>query len=496
MILSACLIVRNEERFLDRCLSSLRGIVDEICVLDTGSTDATVEIARAHGAVLGERPWDDDFSAARNACLDLARGEWILQIDADEELVGRDAAKVRRILSSSTPCHLVELELRGDGGRVERTWQPRLFRRDSGLRYRRALHETILEDLADRGLPSPEPCELLLVHHGYVGEVIASRDKIERNRRILRAVRDRGEADAYDLFKLASALDFGRDPTLLEERTSTWRSCLASGWAAPSSRRSEWPWWGRACRAAAMHLWFQGHLAECRSALERLLAERPSDRDAVEALAFSELRAGLAPRALGRLGKDAEGLRPRILCLLQMRDYQGASDALGGADPKRNGLRSRILSSAGLVSEAVKLLEGSFHSFLDDPEASLDAAWTLARLGETATARNLLSRAFPSSADPWLEREALVEALAHPPIPHPVRDIGDAARSILDGVLGIIPPSPLDLGFHRKAVLDGVADLLEDLLSRGDEATVRDFAARCRTWESVLPGLGTLVEGA
>jgi hypothetical protein len=83
ILLSAALIVRDEGAFLDGCLASLRGLVDEIVVVATGSVDDTVAVAHAHRAVVDEIDWCDDFSAARNHSLDLASGEWVLHVDAD-----------------------------------------------------------------------------------------------------------------------------------------------------------------------------------------------------------------------------------------------------------------------------------------------------------------------------------------------------------------------------------------------------------------------------
>src|SRR5205823_1109121 len=83
--LSVCLIVKNEERFLAQSLKSVREIAQQIVVVDTGSTDRTVEIAKEFGAEVHSFTWCDDFSAARNVALEHATGDWVLALDADEE---------------------------------------------------------------------------------------------------------------------------------------------------------------------------------------------------------------------------------------------------------------------------------------------------------------------------------------------------------------------------------------------------------------------------
>ena len=100
-LLSAAMIVRNEERHLPGCLASLEGVVDEIVVVDTGSTDGTVAIATSHGARVFHHPWADDFSTPRNVSLDHARGRWVLLIDADERLQPVDRALVAALLDGA-----------------------------------------------------------------------------------------------------------------------------------------------------------------------------------------------------------------------------------------------------------------------------------------------------------------------------------------------------------------------------------------------------------
>ncbi len=97
VLVSACLIVKDEETILADCLASLQGLVDEIVVYDTGSTDGTIELARAAGAKVIEGYWDDNFGRARNTALEQCTGQWILHIDADETIVG-DVAATRDLL--------------------------------------------------------------------------------------------------------------------------------------------------------------------------------------------------------------------------------------------------------------------------------------------------------------------------------------------------------------------------------------------------------------
>ena len=97
--LSACMIVRDEENNLHRCLTSIKDVVDEIVVVDTGSEDRTVEIAKSFGAKVFHHPWEGDFSKHRNQSISYAKGKWIFIIDADEELIlDQPASVVQQLL--------------------------------------------------------------------------------------------------------------------------------------------------------------------------------------------------------------------------------------------------------------------------------------------------------------------------------------------------------------------------------------------------------------
>jgi tetratricopeptide (TPR) repeat protein len=168
LLLSAALIVRNEERFLEACLRSLDGRVDEIVVVDTGSTDRSPEIASGLGARLVRRPWDDDFSAARNASVDAALGKWILYIDADEQVVAFDRGAVERDLADPRcACYTVRLRPRAGYTRYR---EHRLFRNRPDLRFHGVIHESLIPALAalrEREGLRIGASAVALEHYGY-----------------------------------------------------------------------------------------------------------------------------------------------------------------------------------------------------------------------------------------------------------------------------------------------------------------------------------------
>lgn len=144
-MLSATLIVRNEEKFLPDCLDSLRGFADEIVVVDTGSTDRTRAIALDRGATLHDFVWREDFAAARNFALDRASGDWILQIDADERIRPYTRAMLDHELAAPG-LRAARLRFYPQTG-LTAYRELRLFRRHPDIRFEGAFHETIVPSL-------------------------------------------------------------------------------------------------------------------------------------------------------------------------------------------------------------------------------------------------------------------------------------------------------------------------------------------------------------
>ena len=186
--LSVCLIVKNEEQFLGQCLKSVQGLADQIVVVDTGSTDRTVEIARAHGAEVHAFAWCDDFSAARNAALEHATGDWVLVLDADEELPPDQHEALRKLLRAEAVMAW-RLPLQDAGREAEGcSYVPRLFRNAPGLFFVGRVHEQVFSSLEPRrkewGLDS-RLGDATIRHHGYAKELTLARDKVGRNLRLL-----------------------------------------------------------------------------------------------------------------------------------------------------------------------------------------------------------------------------------------------------------------------------------------------------------------------
>ena len=189
MRISACYIVRNEAANLERSLASLEGVVDEIIVVDTGSSDDTVKTAEAHGARVFHFPWRDDFSAARNVSLEKATGDWILVVDADEYFPEGMAKNIRLAVEhygSDTDLLLfMRRELDADNGKLLlELYVPRLLRRVEDLAYEGIIHEEPRhqgKEIEHATVVPPD--ELLMLHTGYAASL--SRTKGERNLALL-----------------------------------------------------------------------------------------------------------------------------------------------------------------------------------------------------------------------------------------------------------------------------------------------------------------------
>jgi glycosyltransferase involved in cell wall biosynthesis len=187
--ISLCMIVRDEEEMLEACLASCREAVSEMIVVDTGSTDRTIEIAESFGARVLRFEWTGSFSEARNVGIDAATGDWILWLDADEQLEPGDAPRLVELTREPwREAHwLVETNYTGqhEGGTASQHLALRLWRNRPSYRFSRPIHEQIRDsmpfDLTERfGQPT-----LRIRHYGYLKQRIDDRDKHQRNLELL-----------------------------------------------------------------------------------------------------------------------------------------------------------------------------------------------------------------------------------------------------------------------------------------------------------------------
>lgn len=221
VLLSAALIVRDEERFLEGCLRSIAGLVDETVVVDTGSTDRSREIARDLGARLDDFPWTGDFAAARNHALDLARGAWILYIDADERVTAGERADLDPLLRDPglAACTVRFRPVTG----FTRYREYRLFRNRPDLRFTGVIHEThvpALLDLCAREKMGIAHSGVTIDHLGYDGDLS---HKHRRNLPLLRARLETDPKHVYSWCHLGVTLHGMGDEAGAEE---AWRRAV------------------------------------------------------------------------------------------------------------------------------------------------------------------------------------------------------------------------------------------------------------------------------
>jgi tetratricopeptide (TPR) repeat protein len=185
--ISLCMIIKNEERHLAKCLESVKKAVDDIIIVDTGSTDRSADIARAFGAEVYTCMWQNDFSYARNISLSKANGQWILILDADEIIAQRDHEQllkvVRKAHTSPVAFKFITRNYTKDvgaegwqanndeypGEAAGNGWYPsekiRLFPRDSRIRFENAIHELVETSVRRVGIPIVK-CVIPIHHYG------------------------------------------------------------------------------------------------------------------------------------------------------------------------------------------------------------------------------------------------------------------------------------------------------------------------------------------
>ena len=222
--LSLCMIAKNEEHQITRCINSAKPFVDQIIVVDTGSTDNTVQIARGLGAEVYQIEWQDDFSQARNKSLEHARGDWILFLDCDEELDQNSAPVLREVIKDEKyDSYWLQFINIYNNKPSSSFLSLRLFRNNPKFRFECLIHEQILPSIIKHS--SPErigQANVNVYHYGYENSEIINKNKIERNIRILNKARDvYGDAGFINFYLGVEHQRIGDYPKALEYYTAS-----------------------------------------------------------------------------------------------------------------------------------------------------------------------------------------------------------------------------------------------------------------------------------
>jgi glycosyltransferase involved in cell wall biosynthesis len=209
IILSACLIVKNEEQRLPQCLESLLSLADEIIVVDTGSLDRTVAIAKKYQARVFHFEWCDDFSQARNYAIAQAKGKWILVIDADEVLEQSAIAILQEVLQREDCLAVNLLRSEIDAKQAPYSLVLRLFRNHPAIKFTGLYHESIDQSVV--ALQAQEPhwqvlnVEIpVLLHYGYTDSEIQLKHKYEFAKQLMHKHLEAFPNDSYMLNKLGA----------------------------------------------------------------------------------------------------------------------------------------------------------------------------------------------------------------------------------------------------------------------------------------------------
>ncbi|MBC7545218.1 MAG: tetratricopeptide repeat protein [Candidatus Sericytochromatia bacterium] len=211
--LSVSMIVKNEEKLLGKALASVKNVADEMIVLDTGSTDRTVEIALEMGAKVFHFDWTGDFAEARNASLDHCTGDWVLALDGDEELVETSEAALRQLISRPLTARpmiylprIINLINDNEADAIEH-YGPRLFQRVPEMRWTGRIHEQIHHaTLGDAGVDRLRVPDLVLNHYGYNAVLMAEKGKEARNFALLDRVLKEEPESPFHHFNMGVAL--------------------------------------------------------------------------------------------------------------------------------------------------------------------------------------------------------------------------------------------------------------------------------------------------
>jgi glycosyltransferase involved in cell wall biosynthesis len=204
--ISLCMIVKNEEKVLQRCLGSVKGIVDEIIIVDTGSNDRTKEISFEFVDHVYEFEWTDSFAEARNFAASKANGDWILVLDADE-FVDRENLEliIQELKINENPIDAYAVKIYNFVGvyaeQIVQHSSLRIYKNDPDIKFYRSVHEQV--GRSDGSLQTGI-IGLILYHSGYLNNTVIEKKKTDRNTPLVKRELEISENKGFDYFNLGN----------------------------------------------------------------------------------------------------------------------------------------------------------------------------------------------------------------------------------------------------------------------------------------------------
>ena len=313
--ISACYIAKNEAKNLAKSIKSLKNQVNEIVVVDTGSTDNTMAVARKLGAKVYCFPWQDDFSKARNFALSKAKGDWLILLDADEYFTAKTAGNIRQVIRQAQQVdgllvQLVNFDV--DKAEVQNYFNAlRMVRKQAGLHYEGMIHEE-LKLSGDKTMKLAQvPANMLEIYHtGYATSV--SQQKIKRNLQMLQQAVVKGQSEE-SLARYFCDCYFGLDDM---------KKCEYYGWMEIRKGRQSLNF-GSRCHRVLMNYYGQRSDAESmakrRQLAEISVEQYPEVPDFWAEYSECFYQAGEYAQAIAAMGKalelmqDYHGMEPSML---------------------------------------------------------------------------------------------------------------------------------------------------------------------------------------
>ncbi|MCP4602031.1 MAG: glycosyltransferase [Proteobacteria bacterium] len=531
---SACLIVRNEKKFLDDCLSSLKPWVEEICVLDTGSTDDTVDIALSHGAVVNHFTWCDDFSAARNASLKMAKEPWILVIDSDEQLADSSGLALEMATANDNAiAWLVYQDNLDASGRTHPIVVPRLFCNRPEIHFKGQVHESIMESLFNLGVTELGVSGVHLLHFGYLPDVLAENDKYARNLEILNRQAKQDPSDLFVAYKQAMTT---KQSGNVEQGQRAFERAFELAGNLSQELRKEYPFVPLVYVGHAGGLLQKGRLKRTGEVLSQGLTDFPDNIDLLYQCgqwayclgdyktADARFRACLRDTATIPLYMSDPALKGTlplselVQIALEQGDLESALESLKqcrAIDPDNLTARclavrmmfaareivlasqelKQLVDSASFSTE-VQLLAGEVGWVQGDPQLARDL-WEVATLGDTG--RDILSNRAANLAVAWLTVADLCDGRFDEAVGRldtlVARDLQTAGCRLLAAVI-TDQELKIDTAFNAATVLEYASLWAEELVSRKQTQGLAVFASNASKYTECFPGIDSILKQA